>query len=438
MSKLILLSYNLKRSILYLNTLSYALDVVFAMTCGIFLSAFIFQQIFTFTGMYITLELLILVPFFVYYYIEKLSLSFMTLLIFWYPFAIYVLSGFSLYPILTKFLCRPEEIGRKQMFHLKLYEYCCKSEDKAEFMLKLKIANYVCIQSYFHILKESDDPDYFSFANELYNTNPSQLPNIKFSPENHIRNQNWIGHKGSFVLKIMWMKLITLALRICLIVAAVLMDVFYNELFQQDSQFMQYYGNVILLLGIVISIFLITWIGGIVYQLFVSKWSLFCHHMITSKHSSFFLVESIEDFIAKCDLILAKTNKCNLEPSDKRKVIPPSKTINQRYIATNTSAQFVLLFCYTISLFYLGKREYWSEGCSLNVIRKYNVIGLLIILSSLILLTLDKNANLRRNIRIYKATIFSSLTSQIILYLWSIYVYDKKSCNVYIFILLIA
>eukprot|EP01084_Bolivina_argentea_P098258 176597_1 len=142
-------------------------------------------MIFTCVGLYILIELILLVPFYYYCFGKFLSLSRwlhgLAIPIFYYPLMIYTLSTFSIYPLVTNLITNPKQIGRKENFHHRMYEYCRDSKDKEEFNLKLVIINYVCIQSYFATLKETYDPEYYQFADKLYHTPLSELSNIKLS-----------------------------------------------------------------------------------------------------------------------------------------------------------------------------------------------------------------------------------------------------------------
>eukprot|EP01084_Bolivina_argentea_P206563 352640_1 len=304
MSKLVLVSYNRNRSTICFNLLCYSMDVIFSLLFGIFIAAFMFQKIFTAVGLYMTFELLMMIPYCIYYASKQFSLPrwlyVPALLIFCYPLTICILYGFFIYPLLNHVLTNPTEIGRKQLFHRKLYEYCCNSNNESEFNLKLIIINYVCINSYFEILKKTDAPDYYEFAKSLHTVPEVSLYQISLSQFDDIVEAKINPQLSRFVN----VKIKQILIRTVFIVICVMLDMFYFNSFQQDSRFMIHYGNFVVPFGIFsISVFCV-WALVFIYQIFISKWDKFCYYMIASKHDSFVLLYSVEEFTLKCDEIL--------------------------------------------------------------------------------------------------------------------------------------
>eukprot|EP01084_Bolivina_argentea_P228832 386386_1 len=94
-------------------------------------------------------------------------------------------------------------------------------------------------------------------------------------------------------------------------VACVLLDAFYLNLFQLDSNFMTIYKHVITLFGIIGIILFLIWLSLVCYEIFVLKWDSFCFNMITPKHPKFVLTTSTDDFIKQCKDILNSNSSEN-------------------------------------------------------------------------------------------------------------------------------
>eukprot|EP01084_Bolivina_argentea_P219946 372871_1 len=172
---------------------------------SLFISVVLFQNQFSFVGVYIISDILIFsvaASYFIYkiigiVYTDQTSQSenYLTrvlkvlLLIFCsYPLFIWSLSAYSVYPMLKHLLINPSKIGEKRSFHLKLYEYCSHSKSKQEFDLKIIVINYVCIRAYFHRLNESDE--YYQFAEMFQRIAPSQLGKLSLWQFNSIFMNN--------------------------------------------------------------------------------------------------------------------------------------------------------------------------------------------------------------------------------------------------------
>eukprot|EP01084_Bolivina_argentea_P295883 509522_1 len=253
MSKLPLLSYNQSRITIFLNTLSYCMDIYFSVLLSIFMAALILQKIFTST--------------------------------------------------------EPHQIGKKSVFHQELYKYCCKSTDESEFELKLVIINYICVRSYFQRLKQEDDMEYYAFAANLYSKNESELKRIKLKSFRHFHNEwsfkRWMISKTLIpISEALKFKSIQCLIRgICLTLGG-LLDLFWLGTFQTDSAFMNLYGDIVTpfcWIGVVV---FLLWISFVIYQLVVSKWIKFCYYMHASKHQQFVLLVKVEEFKEECEKIL--------------------------------------------------------------------------------------------------------------------------------------
>eukprot|EP01084_Bolivina_argentea_P083752 151626_1 len=150
MSKFILMSYNLRRPMIGLNALSYFMDIFYSLVMSIFVGSFVFQQIFSVTGMYLVFEIMTFTPFYCYYFSHLLFENtwypvLLVIAIFLFllsPFLTFSLSAFSMYPLLNYLITNPEQIGQKEEFYTKLYEYCNESKDDEEFEFKIIIINY--------------------------------------------------------------------------------------------------------------------------------------------------------------------------------------------------------------------------------------------------------------------------------------------------------
>eukprot|EP01083_Nonionella_stella_P091303 255254_1 len=321
-SKLILCSYNMDRKRMVFNILCFCLDILIFFLMAIFMGSVVLGNTVTFSGSYLVLEWLLFISFGCYHIAQSLSVSALAmpiLILLCYPMTICSFSTFSMYPLFSYLVHDPIEIGKRQAFHQKLYQYCCDSTNQNEFNAKLIVANYVCVQTYSHQLSEDDDPQYYQFAKWLCKQNESILPHIPLQTFRKTAN-NTIYHKAMRAVRavdqlkrfrpsvMLFAKISQLLIRTVLIIPCILFDTFYLKLFAQDDKFMHNYGNVVSSLGaIVLFLFLIC-------VLFIicehsrsnssSKWNVFCTNMICSTHKKFVLLTSSDEFIQKCKNIM--------------------------------------------------------------------------------------------------------------------------------------
>eukprot|EP01084_Bolivina_argentea_P139946 246140_1 len=261
------------------------------------------------------LEFSIFVPYYWYYIIESVAMSYLalpTLIIFCYPVAIFSLFAFSMYPLMNFLATNPTQIGKKEEFYKQTYDYCCNSETEQEFNLKLIVANYVCIKTYFHELLQSDDEQYFEFCQWLSGQDESDLHNITIN-EFHERSRRTIYQRilsqisniitiskwGRVSAEIIITKGAQIIMRSFILILFIVFDVFLG-VFESGSVFMQIYRNVIIRFGTVGIVLFCALLGFFVFEVFISKWNRFCFNMITTKHPKFILLKSPQDFIQNC------------------------------------------------------------------------------------------------------------------------------------------
>eukprot|EP01084_Bolivina_argentea_P036896 68212_1 len=82
------------------------------------------------------------------------------------------------------------------------------------------------------------------------------------------------------------------------------LDLFYLKLFTTNSIFMQIYGSAVTVFGITGCILFLIWICWCIYEIFISKWNVFCCNTIASKHPNFIASGSFEQFIGECNKYL--------------------------------------------------------------------------------------------------------------------------------------
>eukprot|EP01083_Nonionella_stella_P085275 236377_1 len=82
------------------------------------------------------------------------------------------------------------------------------------------------------------------------------------------------------------------------------LDTFHLKLFQNNQPFMQNYGNVLSLCGIIVLILFAIWFLFAAFESCNSKWNVFCSNMICSTHHKFVLMIPSDEFIKKCDHLI--------------------------------------------------------------------------------------------------------------------------------------
>eukprot|EP01084_Bolivina_argentea_P271196 461367_1 len=441
-SKFPLLSYNQSRIIIFYNILSYSMDVYFSLLLSIFMGGLIFQQIFTFIGMYMILELLICVPFYSFcisylHFSPRRSriLSIPFLVVFCYPLAMWSLSFFSTYPLLLYLVTQPHEIGKKLQFHKELYNYCCKSEDEREFEMKLVIINYVCIKSSFERLQASEDMEYYAFAHKLYSTPESKLNQITLKS---LRNV-WSFNKWRLPWILIPMKRIQCPIRFICIILFGLLDIFWLHTFQTDSVFMGLYGNIIVPFCAIGVVVFLLWISFGVYQIFVSKWYKFCHYMHASKHSSFVLLSTVKEFKTECDKILkqniSSNTYTNQKPISTIEIISETFTIHTQnyndrlqekswFDDDNSKHLWYSILIQSAIIAVLSIES--NNGLSRKVMMIYSIIVICVLLGFIIILTKKQFAIHWKNLFFIGVplTIFSA---EIAMYIYLCYFYEIPS-----------
>eukprot|EP01084_Bolivina_argentea_P206562 352638_1 len=440
-SKFILISYNLKRKLVFFNLLCYGMDIFFSLAFGIFIGALLFHKVFTFIGIWMVLEIITLVPFSMYLIGSTLSswLYFPFLLIFSYPLTTCVISGFSIFPIMMHLQTQPHKIGCKQKFHQELFNYCCNSVYEWQFDMKLVIINYICIQSYFPRLREADNPKYYQFAKDIHKTRPNKLSDVKLmiSSANFglETNNGWISDLTSMAV---YIKRKQFLVRSLLLIICFLMDVFLTKTFHPSSMFMYHYREIILGFGITGLIVFILWAWQMYYSYF-SKWNKFSRYMIASKHEAFVLSESIEEFISKCNDLMPPYSFSGpqLQTTSQIFASVPVKfpridfEIGMWDVMAITLQSLIILLLILIAYFKKTDDICWQ---SKEVIFIYNVV--MISVSLVICFVLLSHILWRRIfenvfwIACLKAVLFSLFVSSIMVYFYMMYFYES-GCNDY-------
>eukprot|EP01083_Nonionella_stella_P243313 847940_1 len=242
-----------------------------------------------------------------------------------------------MYPLFNYLAHQPMEIGKRKTFHSKLYAYCCDTED--EFDTKLIIANYVCVKSYFHQLKQDEGYEqYYQFAKWLFELKHSDLRHITLETFRKKANSTTY-HKvfaGIRAIKSLQMfnpsimvfaKVTQLSTRMIMVLLCLGLDIFYLKLFANNNKFMQNYGNVLSLVGVIVTVLFVIWfiLIFVVFESCKSKWDAFSSNMICSTHHKFVLMMSSDEFIETCDSILY--NKENDEIDDENQEIDSMDSI---------------------------------------------------------------------------------------------------------------
>eukprot|EP01083_Nonionella_stella_P087697 244018_1 len=314
---------------------------------ALFIGSVVLGNTISFTGLYLVFEWLLFVPFCCYHIAQSLSVTHFIialplLMVLLYPMSIFSFSTFSMYPLFSYFVHQPSEIGKHQIFHQKVYDYCCDSQTQDEFHSKLIVANYVCIKSYFELLNEDDEDRYCQFAGWLCKQNESSLRLIpletfrKMANDSYdttyytlltsIRANDWLiqFHPSTLVFAKGWQ----LFIRILIIIPCLLLDTFYLKRFSNNGQFIRNYGNVISLFGTIVAVLFLLWMIFAICELNGTKWNVFCSNMICSTHKKFVLLSSVDVFIQDCEDIMHSKEKYETYEMDKTKLESANKMLS--------------------------------------------------------------------------------------------------------------
>ena len=325
LSKFSLFAYNLRRSVMLLSILSFFLDICSCLLLSTFIAGFLYQDIFTFIGLYMTVEMLLWIPVCVKMAIDEHPLvsalddvgfgccfwllllllsicSISCLALFWYPVSICVFPFFSIYPFRIKMLTRPDGIGRNQVLHEKLFEYCLDASDDKEFKQKIFLINHVCIKMCFDRLKRSDSPQWYRLAKRVRDWNPR----LRASRFNTVCEMAQLQEEIPLIVQ---MKSYQGVMRVIGLSFALIMDLIIGNTLSVHSPFVDSYGHVLTSVGPFLCLVLLLWIGLFVKDAFGngSKWHMFSRLMVCTKHKDFFLAASVETIIRRCDQFIAES-----------------------------------------------------------------------------------------------------------------------------------
>eukprot|EP01084_Bolivina_argentea_P060206 110013_1 len=194
------------------------------------------------------------------------------------------------------------------------------------------------------------------------------------------------------------------------------------------------YGDVFFAFVAIGIIVLLILTSGIIYQVFISKWALFCHYMICSKHKMFVLVTTVEEFEQEC------TKICKLFEND---VLPAAETIqspwqwsfvskddmrNKEISGTVPACCFGLLSVAIIISVAFINQQHFDDNCHTvdGFILQYSVGMALIIAFLGMEIYIKQN---RMVLLLVSGTVFSLLSSFITTYIYMINYYQHKHCD---------
>eukprot|EP01084_Bolivina_argentea_P295014 507789_1 len=317
LSKLFLLSYNVRRKMMLLNIYCYFMDILFSLLLAWMLASFVIHGIFSITGLYLMAESIIVIPFYCYYVLylfygfDKSYLTIPTLVFIWYPIALFSFATFSMYPAITYLHTNPMEIGQKEQFYRSLYEYCNLSNNQREFDTKLIIINYLCAEAYLRRHENFDVSNvmFGKFAQWLLKVGESNLSNISIeefhqqSKFNNIYLLNILHPEYYSLSSLLNVKIFHSVIRMMFLISALLLDIFHFNTFDHSSVFMKMYEESIVILMVFILVLFVIWCVWIWMESFCSNWNYFCSNMITPKHSYFVLTQTSQQIIYECEQI---------------------------------------------------------------------------------------------------------------------------------------
>eukprot|EP01083_Nonionella_stella_P208093 755436_1 len=358
-SKLILCSYNMNRKRVWFNILCYFMDIFVSLLIAIFMGSVLFGNTVSFTGTYFIFEWLIFVLFGCYHIAQSLLVSYLAipiLILFCYPMTILSFSFFSMYPLFSYLAHKPMEIGKRKTFHSKLYDYCCDSKDQNEFNTKLIVANYVCIKSYFYQLRPGGpDERYYQFAKWLFEQNKSDLRHITLQTfrkkaDNTAYHRVFTGITAIKSLQrfnpstMVFAKAAQLSIRMIMVLVCLGLDTFQLKLFQNNQPFMQNYGDVLSLCGLIVMILFGIWFLFVAFESCNSKWNTFCSNMICSTHDKFVLMIPSDEFIKKCDRIMDNEEKYEMDDENQDIDMDPIINIDIKALPHHNCTERVVQF----------------------------------------------------------------------------------------------
>eukprot|EP01084_Bolivina_argentea_P295013 507788_1 len=317
LSKLFLLSYNVRRKMMLLNIYCYFMDILFSLLLAWMLASFVIHGIFSITGLYLMAESIIVIPFYCYYVLylfygfDKSYLTIPTLVFIWYPIALFSFATFSMYPAITYLHTNPMEIGQKEQFYRSLYEYCNLSNNQREFDTKLIIINYLCAEAYLRRHENFDVSNvmFGKFAQWLLKVGESNLSNISIeefhqqSKFNNIYLLNILHPEYYSLSSLLNVKIFHSVIRMMFLISALLLDIFHFNTFDHSSVFMKMYEESIVILMVFILVLFVIWCVWIWMESFCSNWNYFCSNMIIPKHPKFILSQTEKQLIYQCEKI---------------------------------------------------------------------------------------------------------------------------------------
>ena len=306
MSKFALLSYNPHRSLIVFNLFTFFVDICFALLFSAFIGSIMIMRIFSFVGLYLTFEIIFLVPMCSQCVARQLDLPSLThipfLMLSWFPFITLMLSSVSLNAFFTRQLTHPERIGKKQAFHEAMFQYCLSSFSMEQFNMKLVVINYLCIRSYGDRIVHSMDSSFWEFAEPLFNCPESDLMSYELKSYQFNDTELRLYSK---------LKFYQVLLRFLFVFCFAFLDLFYIEFFKQ-TELEAAFGNSIAIMASTCLVLLFIWITWFVWNLRGKnlKWLVFCRYMTMSKHDKFTLSVPVSEFQMRCDRCESNIRAC--------------------------------------------------------------------------------------------------------------------------------
>eukprot|EP01084_Bolivina_argentea_P125383 222167_1 len=229
-----------------------------------------------------------------------------------YPVAIFSFVGFSVIPAIIYVKTKPLQIGEKEEFYQRVFQYCNSSQNQREFDSKLIIINFICLKRYkTKLIDDSTNADYHQFV-QWFSEKEKELSNITIKQFQEKTSRLIVNSTVLFttpdpLLLLLSVKSFQVLVRAIFITLSIFFDICYFKTFSSESHLRYIYGDTILILGVIGVVLFLIWIPWAYVEIFSSKWNYFCSHMITPKHPKFILTESATSFIEQCDTIYHKT-----------------------------------------------------------------------------------------------------------------------------------
>eukprot|EP01084_Bolivina_argentea_P245279 410675_1 len=416
------------------------------------MASFLFKNIFSFTAFYVSCEFTIFISFYAYYFCYLSSLRYWIIIVpfalasLWSPFAIFSFSCFSIFPILFRFKTNPVKIGQQEEFHNTLYSYYQNSQNQHEYDMKIIIINYLCIETYFEKLIKPEDPYYYQFAEWLHYTDQSELQHISINEFQerliYVRKQETLKeiHKMKFIYwpSAIWLlfkvKLFQIIIRIVMVIITLCLDLFYLELQSIFLSQHQRYGKALVTMSTIGIVLFIIWFSWLLFEVYGSKWNSFCFNMIASKHKQFNLLISSQEFIKRCNQILAQQDE-QIMYRNSVKFTPPLQKIKRAKQKAVSMVLATISFIFFLSIQISIAALLWNTKACLQEIIVLFTYQLVVIIVALFLFMFRiyiykrKILDWYHYISIITGFWFACFMSESCGFIWMYYRYSLNECD---------